>query len=536
MKSLLLSIFLLSFLFSDENKKLSLQLSWLHQFQFAGYYIAKEKGYYEDYDIDLEIKEFNFNINISKVLQNKSADFVIGRSSLLIDKANNEDVVALFSAFQYSPLMLLVREDSGINTVTDLKNKKVMITPDAKDSASIIAMLNSQRIGLDDINIIRHSFNLDDLINKKVDAMASYVSNEPIRLEDKNIKYKIFHPKDYGFELYSDILFTSSVFIKNNPQITKDFYDATEKGWEYAFNNIGKTAQIIYDKYNTQNKSLVQLVAEGEALKKLAYHNNSEKIGCLDANKLQRIVDIYKIMGLIQEDVNLEEFVYEHNKHNDFHLNLTHNEIWIYSLSFVIILLTVLILVFYFIIAKRWLITKNQLKKEILVKTNKLKKQTYIDYLTNAKNKKAYSERIEDQLALYKRYGNVFSVLLFDIDNFKDINDTYGHTKGDEVLQKLVEVVKATIRQNDYLFRVGGEEFAIIFTNTNINDGHIVCEHIKNNIENDLANLCKLKNETITISLGLCEVNINDDNNSIYTRADQLMYKSKKNGKNRISS
>ena len=532
MKNLLLFILLVSSLFSQEDKKVILQLSWLHQFQFAGYYIAKEKGYYKDNGIDIDIKEFNFNVNISKVLQNKSADFVIGRSSLIIDKANGEDVVAIFSTFQNSPLMLLVREDSGIKTVADLKGKKVMITADAKDSASIIAMLNSQKISLDDINVIQHSFNLDDLINKKVDAMASYISNEPIRLDDKNIKYKIFHPKDYGFELYSDILFTSSTYIKENPQLTKDFYDATEKGWEYAFENIGKTAQIIYEKYNSQNKSLVHLVAEGEALKKLSFHSNSNNIGCMDESKLQKITDIYKIMGLVHDDINLDEFIYDYNKHDSFNLNFTHNDTWIYTLFSIIVLLLMFTSIFYFIITKRWLITKNQLNYEILKKTNKLKKQTNTDFLTKAKNKKAYSERIEEQLSLYTRYNTPFSMILFDIDNFKYINDTYGHTLGDTILKNLVKIVKSTIRKNDHLFRVGGEEFVIIFANTKIDEAKIVSEHLRKNIEEDLSNL---KHETITISIGLCEVMPNDNDNLIYTRADKLMYKSKRNGKNIIT-
>ena len=162
--------------------------------------------------------------------------------------------------------MLLVRDDAEINTIKDLKNKKIMITSSAKNAASVIAMLNANNILLRDVKIIKHSFNVQDLVDKKTDAMASYVSNEPIWLENKNIPYKIFHPKDYGFEFYSDILYTSSKFIKQNPEITKEFYEASLKGWDYAFKHKGKTAKIIFDKYNSQNRSLVHLVSEAEAL------------------------------------------------------------------------------------------------------------------------------------------------------------------------------------------------------------------------------------------------------------------------------
>jgi len=377
----LLIIFLLFSNFIYANQKVTLQLSWLHQFQFAGYYIAKEKGFYKDVGIDVDIKEFQFGMNLSTVVENEKADFAIGRSSLLIDKANGKDVVALFSAFQNSPLILLVREDSNIKTLKDLKNKKVVITTDAKGSASILAMLSSKKIFPNDIIVQKHSFNLDDLINAKTDAMGSYISNEPIRLEDKGIKYKIFDPKDYDFNFYSDILFTSSSFIKNNSELTKAFYEATLKGWQYAFENIGKTALVIQTKYNSQNKSLVHLVAEGEALKKLAFTKTVDTVGSLEKNKLQKIVDIYKVMGLMNKDIDLDKFIYEYNKPNTFNMKLNKNEILIYILVGLILLILLIFISIYFSIKRKWLhttekltteIKKNQEKEKLLFQQSKM--------------------------------------------------------------------------------------------------------------------------------------------------------------------
>ena len=89
-----------------------------------------------------------------------------------------------------------------------------------------------------------HTFNLQDLIDKKTHAMASYVSNEPIILHKKNIKYKIFHPKDYGFNFYSDILFTSSAFLNENEKVVKDFCD---KGTERVFVMHGDKTEAFAD-------------------------------------------------------------------------------------------------------------------------------------------------------------------------------------------------------------------------------------------------------------------------------------------------
>jgi len=527
-------MFLLSTsLFGNENlEKISLQLSWKHQFQFAGYYIAKEKGYYKDVGIDIDIKEFQFGMNLLNALEDNKTDFAIGRSSLLIDKANNKDVVALFSAFQNSPLVLIVREDSNITTLKDLINKKVMLTSHAKGTASILAMLSSKKIDIKDIQIQKHSFNLDDLINRKVDAMGSYISNEPIRLEEQGIKYNIFDPKDYGFNFYNDILFTSSTFIQNNPKLTKKFYEATIKGWKYAFDNIGKTSQVIYSKYNTQNKTLIHLVSEGEALKKLAYTHDVKDIGRLEKDKLQKIIDVYKVMGLMTHNIDLDKFVYEQNNHMAVNLKLTENEVIIYSLIGVMLVGMLLFTIVYVSIRRKWLHTTVELIKEIDLKTKQLKDQNYLDGLTGAKNRKAYDEKMEEHLELFKRYKNKFSLIMLDIDDFKKINDVYGHKVGDKVLIEFVKIVNSHIRTNDFLFRVGGEEFVIILSETDLKSAKIVSENIRKKIEKELISM---DNNVVTVSMGLTEVLENDNEDSLFCRADTLLYDAKKEGKNKVS-
>jgi len=290
-------------LYAQNDKKITLQLNWLNQFQFAGYYMAKEKGFYKDVNLDVQIKESKFNTDVVKEIETKNADFAVGRSSLIIEKINGKDIVALCAIYQESPLILLVKKDSNITSVKDLRNKKIMITPDARYSASVLAMLSANELTINDFRIQKHSFDINDLINRKTDAMASYISNEPIILKEKDIEYRVFNPKDFGFDFYSDILFSSSEYIKNNPKITKDFYEASLKGWKYAFENLAETAEIIYSKYNTQNKTFTHLVKEGEVLKKLAYTGNNE-LGDFNDNKLKNIANVLKLFGLVNKDLD----------------------------------------------------------------------------------------------------------------------------------------------------------------------------------------------------------------------------------------
>ena len=354
-----------TFLLGDTQlKKVTVQLSWKNQFQFAGYYMAKELGYYKDIGLDVDLKEFEYGMNLSKMMENNSVDFAIGRSSLLIDKANGQDIVALAAIFQDSPLVLLTT-DTSIQELDDLKNKKIMITVDAKETVAIKAMLNANKIALNDLQLLKHSFNLDDLISGKTDIMASYISNETIALDEKNIPYKTFDPKDYGFDFYSDILYTSSKYIEKNPTVTKEFLEATLKGWKYAFNNIGQTSKIIYQKYNTQNKPLLTLLTEGEILKELSFHQNCNKIGCLDGQKLQKIVDIYKVLGLVNKDIDLDSFVYKHNPYRVINISLSPNELISFALIVFLLFISIMSILYYLSIKKRWLITKKSLDKKL---------------------------------------------------------------------------------------------------------------------------------------------------------------------------
>lgn len=170
----------------NANQKVTLYLDWLNQFQFAGYYIAKEKGYYKDLGIDIEIKEFqgDYNSIIKNVVSNETI-YAIGKSSLILDNNQDKNIILLSTIFQKSPLILLTLESSNIKTPKDLENKKVMITSDAKESASVNAMILSQGLNLNSVNFLEHTFDINDLLNKKVDAYAGYLSNEPYLLDKK---------------------------------------------------------------------------------------------------------------------------------------------------------------------------------------------------------------------------------------------------------------------------------------------------------------------------------------------------------------
>lgn len=312
-KFLLLISVITTLLTAQNLEKVSVQLQWLDQFQFAGYYLAKEKGFYKDIGLDVTIKKHNPDINVVDEVTSKRATFGIGRSSLLQDKSNGADIILLSAIFQSSPSIIIAREDSGIMSIEDFKGKKMMTLPDVSSDVSVLAMEYKNGITLSDIIVQKHSYDVNDLIQKHTDLMAAYISNEPYLMKQKGYGVKIFDPKDYGFDFYSDILFTSADEVKNHTQRVVNFKNATLKGWEYAFTHIDEAVEIILQKYNTQHKSKEALFYEAKELRKLAYYR-TQNLGVIDQYKIQRTYDIYNVLHLLKNPIDLDTFVFHVDK------------------------------------------------------------------------------------------------------------------------------------------------------------------------------------------------------------------------------
>ena len=294
-------------------EKVSIQLQWLDQFQFAGYYMAKEKGFYRDSGLDVELKKFKMGIIPVDEVNEKRATYGIGRSSLIVDSANGKNIQLISAVFQSSPLVLIAKKDSNITSIKDFVGKRVMSTSDMFAAVSINAMNNKFNITPADLIQVKHTFNIDNLIDSNTDLMVAYISNEPFLLKKRGIEINIFDPKEYGFDFYSDILFTTNDEVKNNYLRVNRVREATLRGWRYAFSHIQESVDLIYKKYNAQNKSREAILFEAQELKKLAYYK-TDKLGKIDKNKIQRIYDIYNVMGVVQNHIDINELVYmQHN-------------------------------------------------------------------------------------------------------------------------------------------------------------------------------------------------------------------------------
>ncbi|WP_019615067.1 sensor domain-containing diguanylate cyclase [Psychromonas ossibalaenae] len=168
---------------------------------------------------------------------------------------------------------------------------------------------------------------------------------------------------------------------------------------------------------------------------------------------------------------------------------------------------------------------------------NELIEHATIDSLTKAFNRRQFMSlfRLDYQKAVKSK--NDLVLLLLDIDFFKLVNDNYGHPSGDFVLQKFVEICKSQVRKSDYLGRVGGEEFALLLPDTNIDEALRIAEKLRQTVENTEFN-CKECSLSITVSIGLSSIieQPYHDESSMFKQADAYLYQAKDSGRNRVCS
>ena len=163
-----------------------------------------------------------------------------------------------------------------------------------------------------------------------------------------------------------------------------------------------------------------------------------------------------------------------------------------------------------------------------------LSQQASTDYLTGIMNRRAFEARFRHEIVRSKRYSHPVSVLLIDIDDFKQINDTFGHEAGDEALKFLVLITQTQLRDTDFFARYGGEEFIIALTESNIQNAENVGNRIRKTVECTKFSTGETSLK-ITISIGVTELKKTDSIiQNVISRADTALYKAKRDGKNQV--
>lgn len=292
---------------SGAPTRLRLQLKWRMQFQFAGYVVAREKGFYAAEGLEVELLPGGPEVNIVSEVMSGRADIGISEPSLMLERAAGNRLVVLAAVFQHSPSMIISLKAMGIEKAQDLAGRRLMLTDDI--APVVASLLKHEGIPFSIVKLQPHSGNIADLLEGRTDAMSVYSTNELPQLERMGVEVNRLLPLSYGLDIYGDCLFAPERWAEDNPEIIARFLRATQEGWRYAFKHEDETIALLRERYGV-TKSVDMLKAEAEASRALILPELIE-IGHMNPLRWEHIARMYREMGLLPPDFTADEFIYD---------------------------------------------------------------------------------------------------------------------------------------------------------------------------------------------------------------------------------
>lgn len=288
------------------EEAVALQLKWHHAYQFAGYYMAREMGYYREAGLDVEIREGGTGTDFVAEVATGRAQYGTGSSGLVLSRNQGQPVVALATIFQHSPDILMTAGQSGLVTPQQLAAKRVMFSYGS--TPAIAAMLLNEGGSLDKFRTLDQTNDLEGLIQGRFEAIAGYITNQPFFFEERRFPIHIIRPIQYGVDFYGDTLFTSEAELETHPRRVRAFRSASLKGWEYAMAHPEATIEII--KRYGSTRSSEHLWFEYRAMLDLLLPQFIE-LGHMNPGRWRHIADTYVKLGQLTPDYSLDGFLYD---------------------------------------------------------------------------------------------------------------------------------------------------------------------------------------------------------------------------------
>jgi diguanylate cyclase (GGDEF)-like protein len=511
--------------FSGSVAPVRLQLKWRHQFQFAGFYTALEKGYYSEAGFDVTIIPATPGTDPVETVLSGAADFGVASSELVLRYAKGDPVVVLASIFQHSPLTLFVRRDAGIETVHDLAGHKVALAP---WETEIFAYLQREHVPLDRLQLMQHDYTVDTLVQGRVDALAGYETDESYYLQQSGRHYRQFTPRSSGVDFYGDTLFTTRAMVTKHPEWAEAFRAASLRGWEYALAHQEEISQLIHAKY-APDLPVEKLRFEAERMLPLM-RSDLVELGHSHAGRWQHILAVYRELGLApaSADIDVSGLIYQAPRPTDLRWLL-----WVLAAG----ALTLAVVVW---IARRFYRINWQLRQQLEENQrlqDELRALTITDSVTGLHNRRHFDVVCGMEWERARRDHRPLTVLFIDIDYFKPFNDCYGHRAGDDCLALVGKAIRQSLqRPADLAARYGGDEFVVLLPVTDTNGALDVAQRVLEAIAALDIPHGSSPFGRVTLSIGAAQVVPGPSNTSreLLERADRALYAAKQAGRNTV--
>lgn len=290
---------------SLETANVSVRLLWVPQYQFAGYIVAKVKGFYDEVGLNVTLNPGGPDIATVPLVSSGSDSFGVDTpDTVLLSRERGIPLVELATFFQASPGGFMVHSDSGIMGPRDFVGKKIAVSP-GNLQTEYLGMLAANQIDRSKITEVPFDFNLEPFLSRRVDVWPIYVTDQPNVARKQGADVRVIVARDFGVTIMGDGLYTTEAFVARNPNTTQAFIDATLKGWEYAAANLDETVKILAD-YNKE-LTVDQLTFEGkETIKLLRYGVGAKCLGWNDRAAWEAQQKMMVDLKILKAPVNLD--------------------------------------------------------------------------------------------------------------------------------------------------------------------------------------------------------------------------------------
>ncbi len=289
--------------------KVTLQLKWVAQAQFAGYYAALEKGFYKEEGLDVTVRPGGPDIVPAQVVAGGQAQFGIDwLPSTLANREQGVPLVNIGQIYQYSGMRTISWKESNINGPADLKGKKVAVWFGGNE-LQLLATLAKYNIDKDkDIELVKQPFDMNLLLNKEVVAASAMTYNEYYQVLAAGHKPEELNIIDFnkeGTAMMEDGIFTTEEFLKDakNQDIAARFLRASIKGWAYCRDNVDDCVAIVLKQDATGVMKKDAQAWQMNEVNKLVWGdpiNKDTKVGLMDPEAFKRTADIAQEYGVIK--------------------------------------------------------------------------------------------------------------------------------------------------------------------------------------------------------------------------------------------
>ena len=290
---------------SNEFTPVEVKLKWLDQAQFAGNYVAKEKGFYASEGLKADLVPFSFEDPTIDAVANGTAMFgITGADELLLARARGLPLKAFAVIYRTNPVCAYSLKEKGVTKPQDFIGKTVGLEKGTNVEYLYYAMMSRLGIDRSQINEVVIGYDASELLNGTTDVSTGYIINEPDQAIEAGHEVNTILMVEYGVNMYADVLFAREDTINNHPELVEKFLRATLKGWQYAIEHEDEAVDITlkYDVNGSRSHEAymlhnsIPLISTGEA-----------PIGWMDKSGWEQVQNILEEQKILNRTMNVDD-------------------------------------------------------------------------------------------------------------------------------------------------------------------------------------------------------------------------------------